>query len=132
MQAPTAATRLQLTLACALFTAYWIFRSTIMDPPPEPTDSSWTFLPACPAGRFVWLTIHIDAAQLVYWSLLLVVESGALLNLEFPAAADMHWRLLATLHSVVSQSSRVQTSPPLLSSDCSCVLCCRGLSSSGR
>ena len=101
--APAAGTRLLLTAACALFTVYWIFRSTLGDPPPEPQDSSWTFLPACFAGRFVWLTIHIDAAQLVYWILLLCVESGVLLTLDLPTAAGMHWRLLATLHSATPQ-----------------------------
>ena len=61
---PEAERRLALTLACAAFTVYWVVTSVLRDAPPDPVDDSWTFLPACPAGRFVWLTININAAQL--------------------------------------------------------------------
>jgi hypothetical protein len=99
----SAVPRLQLTAACAIFTLYWILRSTIFDAPPEPTDDSWSFLQACPAGRFIWLTINIDAAQLVYWSLCLLVESEALLTLPqlqaSATAVSLHWALQSALHS---------------------------------
>ena len=102
--APSAAARLQLTAACALFTVYWILRSVIFDPPPEPKDDSWTFLQTCPAGRFIWLTINIDAAQLCYWTLALAMESEVLLSPTLPPnaatiAATLHWGLLSALHS---------------------------------
>eukprot|EP01043_Picozoa_sp_COSAG02_P028896 COSAG02_NODE_1773_length_10980_cov_8.196765_14_plen_236_part_00 len=101
--ATSASPRLQLTAACASFTLYWILRSVIFDAPPEPTDDSWSFLQACPAGRFVWLTVNIDAAQLVYWSLCLLVETEALLTLPqmqgSATAVALHWGLLSALHS---------------------------------
>lgn len=97
----SATPRLQRTAACTIFTLYWVLRSVIFDPPPEPTDDSWSFLQACPAGRFIWLTCNIDAAQLVYWSLFLLVESEALLSpqLQASAASTLHWALLSALYS---------------------------------
>lgn len=48
-----------MTIGAMLLTCFWQYESLLGDPPPEPTDNSWSFLSKCPVHKFIFLTVCV-------------------------------------------------------------------------